>query len=360
MSLIIGTYAIAKNEAKHVDRWADSLQGMDTICCLDTGSDDGTQDKMRAKGVQVVERKLDPWRFDHARNVSMSIVPKDVQVLLWLDIDEVLEPGWREHIEKAYDERIDQYAIWYCWGHGRKYFYDKFHFNDRERLTWRHPVHEVLYRKDGRGCNKVRVSEVKINHLPDPTKSRGNYLPLLKLSVTEDPMNDRNAHYYARELYFYNQDEESIKEFNRHLNLPTAQWAEERCASCRYLAKIMRRRSDMLGEYKWLLRAVSEHPGSKEAWLELAQNRYDVRDHKGAFAAALNASNLTQRCGTYIEEDWAWCGWQQPDHLATNYWYAVEGKSTKDVGLMWAKQALEKNPNDKRLFDNKMFWERLP
>lgn len=358
MALKVGTYAIAKNELKHVDRWVDSLQGMDWIGCLDTGSEDGTQDKMRSRGVAVVERKLDPWRFDNARNVSMSIVPNDLQVLLWLDIDEVLEPGWREHLEKAYDERVDQYSIWYNWGKGRRYFYDKFHANNREGLVWKHPVHEVLYRKDGRGSTKVRISKINITHKPDPEKSRGNYLPLLQLSVTEDPNNDRNAHYYARELYFYKKDEEAIKEFNRHLNLPTAKWAEERCASCRYVAKIMRRRCDRLGEYKWLLRALSECPISKEAWLELAQNRDDVKDYKGMFAAALNASEVLHRTGTHIEEDWAWESGKQWDMLANAYWHAFGGsKADKRLGRQWAETAVKLSPNDPRLVKNLGFWE---
>ena len=36
-----------------------------------------------------------------------------------------------------------------------------------------------------------------LNHYPDSKKSRSSYLPLLELSVEEDPTDDRNMHYFV-------------------------------------------------------------------------------------------------------------------------------------------------------------------
>ena len=36
-----------------------------------------------------------------------------------------------------------------------------------------------------------------MDHHADPAKSRGQYLPLLELSVAEAPEDDRNTHYLA-------------------------------------------------------------------------------------------------------------------------------------------------------------------
>ena len=48
-------------------------------------------------------------------------------------------------------------------------------------------------------------------HMPDPTKSRGQYMDLLELSVKEDPRCPRNAFYYARELSFNERWEQAIE-----------------------------------------------------------------------------------------------------------------------------------------------------
>jgi glycosyltransferase involved in cell wall biosynthesis len=39
-------YAICKNEEKFIDRWFNSIKNADYICVLDTGSTDGTYEKL--------------------------------------------------------------------------------------------------------------------------------------------------------------------------------------------------------------------------------------------------------------------------------------------------------------------------
>ncbi len=71
-----------------------------------------------------------------------------------------------------------------------------------------------------------------------PKQEPGTVPALLELAVEEDPNNDRNVHYLGREyFFFYRRWEESIAMLKRHLALPTATWADERCASMRLLAK---------------------------------------------------------------------------------------------------------------------------
>ena len=78
---------------------------------------------------------------------------------------------------------------------------------------------------------------VQLDHHPDPHKSRAQYLPLLELSVAEAPEDDRNTHYLGREYLFYGRWDDCIRTLERHLSLPTAVWADERCASMRFLAR---------------------------------------------------------------------------------------------------------------------------
>ena len=49
----IVVYAICKDEAQFVDRWMDSMSEADQVVVLDTGSEDGTAEKLRARGAAV-------------------------------------------------------------------------------------------------------------------------------------------------------------------------------------------------------------------------------------------------------------------------------------------------------------------
>lgn len=93
-------YTICKNEEKFVDRWMDSMGEADLVVVLDTGSKDGTVERLRARGAQVTVERILPWRFDAARNRSLELVPEDVDLCVCTDLDEVFHPGWREALER--------------------------------------------------------------------------------------------------------------------------------------------------------------------------------------------------------------------------------------------------------------------
>lgn len=67
---------------------------------MDTGSTDGTweylqqaQQKFPNKLI-IAQQIFDFFRFDVARNASLTLLPNDVQWALFLDIDEYLSEGW--------------------------------------------------------------------------------------------------------------------------------------------------------------------------------------------------------------------------------------------------------------------------
>ena len=100
MKIII--YAICKSEAKFAARFMASCAEADGVYVLDTGSTDGTPELLRALGATVQVAKIEPWRFDAARNASLAMLPEDADVCICLDLDEVLCPGWREALEAAW------------------------------------------------------------------------------------------------------------------------------------------------------------------------------------------------------------------------------------------------------------------
>ena len=111
---------------------------------------------------------------------------------------------------------------------------DKIHA--RRGFSWVNPCTRSCAMPAGRAA--VPVAEgVCLEHRADPTKSRGQYLPLLELAVQEDPQNDRNMHYLGREYMFHGDWDKCIATLLRHLGMPSARWADERSASMRFIAR---------------------------------------------------------------------------------------------------------------------------
>ena len=183
--LKIAVYTITKNEEQFIERWAQSAKDADLLLIADTGSTDRTVEIAKENGVQVHDICVTPWRFDHARNTSLMLIPKDYDVCICLDAEEVMEPGWREEIERVWTPETTHLRYKFDWSLGIVFYSEKIHA--RHGYYWHHPCHEHI-RAD------LRITEVwahtdflLITHHPDPTKSRGHYMETLELSVMGAP-----------------------------------------------------------------------------------------------------------------------------------------------------------------------------
>jgi glycosyltransferase involved in cell wall biosynthesis len=300
----VAVYTIALNEEKFVETWYNSVKDeADYLLIADTGSTDKTVEKALALGINVVSICVRPWRFDQARNVSLGLLPADIDYCIPLDMDEIMLPGWKAELEKAFESGATRPRYNYTWNWnedgtpGLTFGGDKIHA--RHGYRWKHPVHEVLV--------PDRMQEVQywtqavMEHHADNTKSRGQYLDLLKTSVEEDPYDDRNAFYYARELYFYNRFDEAKEEFKRHLQLHTARWAPERSASMRFIGKISKEDAEL-----WFTMAIKEAPERREAYVDLAQHYYSVGKWEECYDIATQALAITVKPMEYLCEAEAW------------------------------------------------------
>jgi len=345
----VAVYTIALNEQQFVKRWADSCKEADFRFILDTGSTDGTVESAYANGVDCMISSIKPWRFDDARNASLALIPDDIDYCIALDMDEVLLPGWREELEKAHKLGLTRPRYKYTWSWasegvpGLQYGGDKIHA--RNGYRWKHPVHEVI--TSDRIEEKQGWIGLEIHHYPDDTKSRGQYLPLLELSVQEDPWDDRNAYYFARELFFKQQYAKAAEEFKRHLGLPKAVWRPERAASMRYIAKC-----DPTQTKLWLDKAIQEDPGRREALVELAKWGYETGDWETSLSSAEAALKITEKPLDYLCEEFAWGA--LPYDLAA---LAAFNLKQFDKALEYGTKAAELEPANERLQRNLDFYQ---
>lgn len=349
----IVVYAISKNEEKFVNRWVSSMKEADAIYVLDTGSTDKTVQKLKENDVNVEVKKIIPWRFDVARNASLEIIPDEFDIYVCTDLDEVLLPGWRKKLEENWKKDTTRAKYTYNWKLDNdkpivSFYSDKIHI--RKNYKWTHPVHEVL-QYDGNE-NYIIIDDLILNHYPDISKSRSGYLPLLELSVKEDPNDDRNMHYLGREYMYHEKWNECIDTLIKHLKLPSALWKDERCASMRFIARSYKNLNRIEESRMWLKKAINEAPYLREPWIELGLLEYENNNYETAIFYVEEALKINTREKTYINEIFSWN--ETPYDLLSICYFNIGNfaKSLENINI-----ALSINPNDERLISNKKIIE---
>ena len=342
--LKICVYAISKNEEKFVDRFCVAAKDADLIVIADTGSTDETVKLARQHGAKVHDICVSPWRFDTARNAALTLIPKDIDICISLDLDEELQPGWREEIERVWFDGATRLRYKFDWGCGIVFFYEKIHA--RHGYRWHHPCHEypVPDRIEERWAHTDMLLAV---HKPDPSKSRGQYLDLLRVSIEEDPQDPRNAFYYCRELSFHSQWVDSIIQGHRYLNLPKATWPNERCYAMRTMGRCYNELGQTNNAREWFNKAAAEAPDTREPWCELAMLEYRQGNWRASYDAAMRALQVNNRELVYTVDPAVWGS--QPHDLAS---IAAWNLGLKGIALEQAKLAVKKDPEDERLRAN--------
>jgi tetratricopeptide (TPR) repeat protein len=347
----ICVYAICKDEEQFVHRWMDAVGEADLVVVLDTGSSDHTADKLRERGAAVYTDTVSPWRFDTARNQAMEHIPEDVDICVSNDMDEVFEPGWRQKLEAVWQPQYTRARYLFTWSYNRdgspakQFAMEKIH--RRHGFRWVHPVHEVLAYNGQDPEQTVWVPGMVLNHYPDLSKPRAQYLPLLELSAKENPDDDRTAFWLGREYLYKGQYAKCISELKRHLELPSARWDEERCASMRLISRSCQARGDNRGARQWLYRALAECPRVREPYLDLARLGYLEQNWPLVFLMSEKALVINEKSGSYLMEPESW-GYALYDYGAIAAYRL--GLYHKAYAL--AEDALSLQPDDVRLQQN--------
>jgi len=193
MSHGISAVLISKNESKVIRRCLESLQGLDQVVVLDTGSTDQTREIAHGLGADVVPvgEFWKPFHFAQARNAALQHAKHPW--ILTIDADEVLADkamgairnaarntsvhGWKGiHMNFPPGEAANGFPT------GRMMLFQS------KSWIWNHRIHERLV--GVRPNLKVKpLDGLTVHHLPMAVREerKDQNIELLRLAIQEEP-----------------------------------------------------------------------------------------------------------------------------------------------------------------------------
>jgi glycosyltransferase involved in cell wall biosynthesis len=344
----IAVYAIALNEAKHVARWAQATAGADIRIVADTGSTDNTVQLLNEHRIETYEINVTPFRFDDARNAALALVPTDVDICVSLDLDEVPDPDFFDKLREGWKPGVTR--AWVFWDTKSRWMNNN-RIHARHGYRWIKPCHEVTVQYPKPEHEHDIIIETVVKHVPDDSKPRSQYLPLLQMAVDEDPYDMRMRVYLIREYYFAKMWQEVIEEGRQLFTHERVEncWASELAAAYRGVGDAYDQLGDPLSARIMYEEGMDASPTEMEAVFPLAYWHYVNKDWQQCFDLASKVNELKPG-GHYLVDESIY-QWRAYDLLAISSWHLGKKGSAKK----WARLAVEGNPEDKRLQDNYQF-----
>ena len=352
----ICVYAICKNEVNNLDKWIESMSEADYIVVLDTGSTDGTFEKLKEDPrIFKTEQKIyKHFRFDKARNDSMKLIPDDANILVCTDIDETFNKGWAKTLKEKWQSNTTRCYYKYIWSHNslgeeeNVFTYDKIHTRDYE---WHYPVHEVLVKKDNSFIeNPINLfNSIILDHWRKD-KDRKFYFALLKLAVKENPQDAHIRMLLAREYFLAHDFENAIKVYLETLKLPTIDDPSNRLVLlCSLFQLSLSYYEDLnFDEALWYSQElIKEDPTYREPYLIMADCYNHMHMYTLAEGVLKSAREYSYQHYDWLEHCYSYHGWLEDTESITKF-----NLNKLDEAIADIKLALDHNPDDVRLLKN--------
>lgn len=297
---------IVKNEGKVLGRCLESVKGIvDEIVVVDTGSTDGT----KAVAECYTDRIYDyPWQDDFAAARNFAFSKGTMEMLLWLDGDDVLQPKDREgllDLKRTMPADVDVVMMKYhvsfdADGTPTFSYYRERLIRNAGKPLWQGAVHEVIAPFGKVVWSDVAVSHKKEGH-GDPDRNLRIYESQVAQGVVLEP---RARFYYARELYYHEQYQAAAGELRTFLDNGGG-WVENEIEACRFLAYCKYNLNDPEGALHALLESFLYDDPRAETCCDLGRHFFDRENwHRAAFWYELALSReLDDRNGAFVQPD---------------------------------------------------------
>jgi glycosyltransferase involved in cell wall biosynthesis len=261
-------YTIVKDEAQFIERWVRKHAAADVLDVLDTGSSDGTIEKLETLKKEFPNlianvHYFNDFRFDVARNFQLDLISlyaKQDDVLFQIDADEyVVTPGWADIVRRDFNGDAGSYDYIFSWKDKaetvplNEFLAEKIH---SVSYRWEKPVHEVLTYN---GDTVIGHIELRLEHHTKAKASRMNYISLLRTRYAEFPQDSRNTLYYGRELYFLKHYEDARMRLMDFVDAPDA-WIHEKGYAAYLISRCFLAEGKAAEAVEWALEAIRIDP----------------------------------------------------------------------------------------------------
>jgi len=374
---------IARNESATLPRLVYSLRDFKDrggeVILLDTGSTDNTvevatslgcrvisvgdkfrinidkdlADKINAHFViegeaPVVKEGESLFDFASARNYVAEFSQTDF--CLTPDCDEIYTKFDIDKINEVIEKGAAQLEYEFVYSHDEfgnpvtKFKHCKAY--DRRKFKWVGIIHEVLR---GEGA-KAYLGEdiIKLEHYQNEKTNRSGYLKGLAVDCYSNLDNDRNSHYFAREMMYLGRYKSAIKEFKRHFEMN--RWATEAAQSALYIGDCYKYLGDADNMFLWWTKSI-EKEVRREPLMRFAEYYSRKSMHRQTIAYCEAALSVTELPFYSNHQPY----YENTPHelLYIAYWYVGNKEKSKEHYL----KALAFSPNNKKYIEDGKFYQ---
>jgi len=138
----------------------------------------------------------------------------------------------------------------------------------------------------------VPSSIAKLEHFQNLSTNRSGYLKGLALDCYENPSNDRNSHYFGRELLWTGRPHSAIKELERHIAMNA--WQPERSQSAIFIGDAWSALQNESEAVRWYHKAYEIESRRREPLIRLAELYWRKDDAQRTAAYATAALTIKQ------------------------------------------------------------------
>lgn len=317
---------IARNEALTLPRLIGSLKEFQErggdIWVLDTGSTDNTievaqslgcnveavGDKFRIRINEELAKKINDkfvvegeapvvtageslFDFASARNYIANFPTTDF--IFTPDCDEIFTRFDIDKINECIENGVEQLEYNFVFSHDEqgnpviKFMHCKAY--DRRKLSWKGVIHEILVGD----AKKQFLGEdtVYLEHYQNEKTNRSGYLKGLAIDCYNNPDNDRNSHYFAREMMYLGRFKSAIKEFLNHISMN--RWPTEAAQSMLYIGDCYAHMGNTDEMIKWYGKSI-EKENRREPYMRLAEHYFKKGMYSQCVAYCEAALSVTQ------------------------------------------------------------------
>ena len=382
---------IARNEEHKLPYLIESLTEFKSrggeILLLDTGSTDKTAEIARQLGCNVHEvgekflitltkEQAEKINTEYCRDPLMNSIVREgdkifdyssarnyiaefatTDMIATPDCDEVYTKFDIDKIEEAINNGADQLEYNFVFSHDAngneliKFRHCKFY--NHKKLKWSGIIHETLTPiKSGENIIPVFLNEniIKLEHWQNEQTNRTHYLTGLAYDCFMNPNNDRNAHYFGRELMYRGYYLSAIAQLKKHIDMKM--WPTERSQSMIFVGDCYMALGDKDEAFKYYNMAIEIEGNRREPFMKMAE--YYFRQGKADQVISYLNAALSIKGGDFYanyqpyyenlpHELMYWALWQKEAHTAA--------KAHFDVCMGYQPF------NSKYLFDMRFFYD---